>query len=156
MSYLKARDTVSGQEARAYMVINGETEEMFFAKRLAATVNKEKSEVRTLGKRGVQYKAKGWRGSGSMTIYYATSRFRELMQHYMDSGEDVYFDIQVINEDSGTSLGRQTVVLKNVNLDSMTVAAFDAAADVLEETVSFTFDGMELLERFDVPTLGLN
>jgi len=156
MAYLKAKDTVSGQEARAYMVIGGETEEMFFAKRLVATVNKEKSEVRTLGKRGVQYKAKGWKGTGNMVIYYATSRFRELMLQYMDKGEDVYFDIQVINEDAGTDLGRQTVVLKNVNLDSMTVAAFDAAADVLEENVSFTFDGMELLERFELPTLGLS
>jgi hypothetical protein len=156
LSYLKAKDTVSGQEARAYMVIDGETEEMFFAKKLVATVTKEKTEVRTLGKRGVQYKAKGWKGTGNMIIYYATSRFREILLQYMEQGQDVYFDIQVINEDAGTELGRQTVVLKNVNLDSMTVAAFDASADVLEESVNFTFEGMELLDRFEMPTLGMS
>ena len=84
MAYLKAKDTISGQEARAYMVIDGNSEEMFFAKRLTAYIAKEKSEIRTLGKRGVQFKVKGWKGTGQMDIYYATSRFRQMIIDYVE------------------------------------------------------------------------
>ncbi|MGI5824457.1 MAG: phage tail tube protein [Bacillota bacterium] len=154
MSYLKAKDTISGQEARAYMVIDGNSEEMFFAKRLTAYITKEKSEIKTLGKRGVQYKVKGWKGTGQMNIYYATSRFRRMILDYVEKGEDVYFDIQVINDDPGSGIGSQTVVLKNVNLNKMTAAAFDVDSEALSEDVEFTFDGIELLDAFTAPVLG--
>ena len=154
MSYLKAKDTISGQEARAYMVIDGNSEEMFFAKRLTAYISKEKSEIRTLGKRGVQFKVKGWKGTGQMNIYYATSRFRQMIIDYVEKGEDVYFDIQVINDDPGSGIGCQTVVLKNVNLNKMTAVAFDVDAEALSEDVEFTFDGIELLDSFETPVLG--
>ena len=154
MSYLKAKDTISGQEARAYMVIDGNSEEMFFAKKLTAYIAKEKSEVRTLGKRGVQYKVKGWKGTGQMNIYYATSRFRQMILDYVEKGIDVYFDIQVINDDPGSDIGCQTVVLKNVNLNKMTAAAFDVDSEALSEDVEFTFDGIELLDSFGLPVLG--
>lgn len=154
MAYLKAKDTISGQEARAYMVIDGNAEEMFFAKRLTAYITKEKSEIRTLGKRGVQYKVKGWKGTGQMNIYYATSRFRQMLVDYVERGEDLYFDIQVINDDPGAGIGRQTVVLKNVNLNKMTAAAFDVDSEALSEDMEFTFDGIELMDAFEEPVLG--
>lgn len=154
MSYLKAKDTISGQEARAYMVIDGNSEEMFFAKKLTAYITKEKSEIRTLGKRGVQYKAKGWKGTGHMDIYYATSRFRQLILDYVENGIDNYFDIQVVNDDPTSDIGCQTVVLKNVNLNKMTAAAFDVNSEALSEDVEFTFDGIELLDSFELPVLG--
>lgn len=154
MAYLKAKDTISGQEARAYMVIDGNSEEMFFAKRLTAYIAKEKSEIRTLGKRGVQFKVKGWKGTGQMDIYYATSRFRQMIIDYVEKGEDVYFDIQVINDDPGSGIGCQTVVLKNVNLNRMTAVAFDVDSEALSEEVEFTFDGIELLDSFVEPVLG--
>ncbi len=154
MAYLKAKDTISGQEARAYMVIDGNAEEMFFAKRLTAYITKEKSEIRTLGKRGVQYKVKGWKGTGQMNIYYATSRFRQMIVDYVERGEDLYFDIQVINDDPGAGIGYQTVVLKNVNLNKMTAAAFDVDSEALSEDMEFTFDGIELMDAFEEPVLG--
>ena len=154
MAYLIAKDTISGQEARAYMVIDGNSEEMFFAKRLTAYIAQEKSEIRTLGKRGVQFKVKGWKGTGQMDIYYATSRFRQMIIDYVEKGEDVYFDIQVINDDPGSDIGCQTVVLKNVNLNRMTAVAFDVDSEALSEEVEFTFDGIELLDSFVEPVLG--
>lgn len=60
MSFLKANDTISGQEGRAYATINGQVEEMFYIKTLEASVEKEKAEVKTLGRRGVQHKTTGW------------------------------------------------------------------------------------------------
>lgn len=154
MGFFKADDTISGQEARAYTTINGQVEEMFYAKNLEATAEKNKSEIKTLGKRGTQHKATGWSGSGSMTIYYATSMFRKMMLEYIKNGKDIYFDIQVINEDPTSSIGKQTTVLKNVNLDSVVMAQFDVDSDALEEDIDFTYDDVDILDEFGKPILG--
>lgn len=154
MGFLHAEDTISGQEGRAYATINGQVEEMFYIKTLEATVEKEKKEVKTLGRRGTQHKATGWSGSGSMTIYYVTSLFRQMMLEYMNTGRDTYFDIQITNEDPTSKIGRQTVTLKRVNLDSVIMVSLDTDSDALEEDLDFTFEGIELQEKFHKPILG--
>ncbi|WNS42844.1 phage tail tube protein [Paenibacillus sp. MMS20-IR301] len=148
MTFLKASDTLSGQEGRAYATINGQTEEMFYVKTLEATVEKQKAEVKTLGRRGVQHKATGWSGSGTMTIFYMTSRFRQMMLEYMKTGIDQYFSIIVTNEDPSSSVGAQRIMLKDVNLDSVIMASLDTESDALEEEVSFTFEDVELVQPF--------
>ncbi|KOP70987.1 MULTISPECIES: phage tail tube protein [Cytobacillus] len=152
MAFLQARDAISGQEGRAYATINGNVEEMFYVKTLEATVEKQKSEMKALGRRGTQHKATGWNGTGSMTIYYVTTRFRQLMLDYIKTGKDVYFDIQIVNEDPTSSIGRQTVVLKNVNLDNVIMAKVDTESEFLEEETNFTFDDVDILESFVAPT----
>ena len=146
--FLKAEQIVSGQAGRAYANIDGRNQELLYLKSIDAAVTKRKTAVRTLGRTGDQYKAAGWSGQGKMVIYYMTSLFRELMLSYMKSGKDAYFDIVVVNEDENTGAGRQTVVLKNCNLDSLSLARLNVDADSLDEEVSFTFDGAELLDSF--------
>ncbi|BBI32044.1 phage tail tube protein [Cohnella abietis] len=154
MSYLKANDTINGQEGRAYATINGLVEEMFYIKSLEATVEKEKAEIKTLGRRGTQHKATGWSGSGSMTVYYVTSRFRKLMLNYIKNGVDTYFDIQVVNEDPNSTIGKQTVMLKGVNLDKVIFAKLDTESEALEEDLDFTFEDIDVLDFFGTPILG--
>ena len=154
MGFLKGQDTISGQEARAYITIEGRNEELFYAKKLESKVQKEKAEVKTLGKRGTQVKAKGWKGTGTLTVYYATSLFRELMLQYMKTGKDVYFDITVTNEDPTSGIGKQTVVLKNCNLDEVSMTILDTNSDALEEEVPFTFEDVDILDKFQKPVLG--
>jgi len=154
MSFFKAKDTISGQEGRAYANIDGSNEEMFYVKKLEATIEKQKAEMKALGRRGVQHKATGWKGSGTMTIYYATSKFRELMMKYITEGKDTYFDITVINEDPTSSIGKQEVVLKNVNLDKVIIAKVDTDSEMLDEDIDFTFDDVEIPYQFGKPELG--
>jgi len=154
VAFLRAGDTISGQEGRAYATINGQVEEMFYIKSLEATIEKQKTEVRTLGKRGTQHKATGWSGSGTMTIYYVTTLFRQLMLDYVRNGKDTYFDVTIVNEDPTSSIGRQTVVLRGVNLDSVVAAKLDTEAEVLDEDVDFTFDDVDILDSFGKPILG--
>ncbi len=146
--FLKAEQIVSGQAGRAYANIDGRNQELLYLKSIDATVTKRKTAVRTLGHTGDQYKAAGWSGKGKMVIYYMTSLFREKMLQYMQNGKDNYFDIVIINEDVNTDAGRQTVVLKNCNLDSVMLAKLNVEEDNLDEEVSFTFDGAEILESF--------
>ena len=158
MSYLKAGDTISGQEAVATMLLHNAdgsktVEQMFWAKNLEASASIDKTEVRTLGKRGAQNKPTGWSGSGSMTIYYVTSLFRRMALQYIKTGKPVYFDLTVTNNDPGSTVGIQTTVLKNCSLDSVILAKFDVESDVLDESVDFTFDDVDILDEFQNPVL---
>lgn len=154
MTFLRAGDAISGQEGRAYATINGNIEEMFYAKNIEGTAEKTKSAIKVLGKRGEQNKAVGWAGSGSMTLYYTTSLFRKMMLEYIKTGKDTYFDLTVINDDPQSTIGKQTTVLRNVNLDSVVMAKLDVDSDHLEEDVDFTFDDVDILDEFGQPILG--
>lgn len=154
MSFLKSGDTISGQEGRAYATINGQVEEMFYVKTIEATAEKNKAEVRTLGRRGVQHKATGWTGTGSMTIFYVTTRFRQLMLNYIKTGVDTFFDVTITNEDPTSTIGAQTITLLGVNLDSVVMASLDTESDALEEDVDFTFEDVDIGQSFGAPTLG--
>ncbi|CAG7616979.1 Phage-like element PBSX protein XkdM [Paenibacillus solanacearum] len=154
MAFLRAGDTISGQEGRAYAIVNQLSEEMFYIKSLEATVEKQKAEIKTIGRRGVQHKATGWTGKGTMTIYYVTSKFRQMMFDYIKNGKDTYFSIKVINEDPVSTVGMQEVILRGVNLDSVIMASLNSESEVLEEEVSFTFEDIDLEKTFNAPILG--
>lgn len=148
---LRAGDTLSGQEGKATATINGSVYDMFYLKDLEATLEKNKTEVKALGKRSVQNKTNGWSGTGSMTLYYMTSLFRKMAIQYAKTGVDTYFDITVTNDDPGSTVGKQTIVLYNCNIDSVILAKLDVEADTLDESVDFTFDDVDMLDEFGNP-----
>jgi hypothetical protein len=120
--YFHEGNAISGKQAKAYIKINGRVEELFYAKSLEATIEKNKVDVPVLGRTNTPKRSAGWSGSGTMTVYYVTSLFRKLMIDYIKSGKDFWFDLQVINEDPQSSAGKQTVMLKGCNLDSVIIA----------------------------------
>ena len=150
MAFFRENDAISGKQARAYATINGRVEELFYARSLEATIEKNKVDVPVLGKTNTPQRSAGWSGSGTLTIYYVTSLFRRLMLDYVKTGRDFYFDLQVVNEDPQSAAGKQTVILRNCNLDSISAAQFDATSDdMLEEELPFTFSDYDLLEQFN-------
>lgn len=151
--FLRAGDTISGQEGKATAVIDGIVQDLFFVKSLEATFEKSKAEVKTLGHRGIQHKGTGWSGSGSMTIYYVTSLFRQMALKYAKTGEDTYFTITVVNDDKGSTIGKQTIVLYNCNIDSVLLTKLDTESDALEEDIDFTFDDFDILDSFGNPVV---
>ena len=148
MNQIAQNDLVAGGEGRAYAKINGNNEELLFARKIEARAEKTKSEVRGIGRRTTGHKATGLSMSGTMTIYYVTSLFRQLMAQYKDTGKDVYFDMVVENEDPASATGKQTVLLSQCNLDSVIVASLDDEAGPLEEDVEFTFEDYTILTPF--------
>lgn len=151
--FLKAGDTISGQEGRATANIDGNIQDMFFLKTLEATFEKNKVEVKTLGRRGTQHKGVGWSGSGSMDIFYVTTLFRQLALKYVKQGKDTYFDITIVNDDPSSTIGKQTIVLYNCNVDGVILAKLDTEEDVLDESMDFTFDDFDILDAFGKPVL---
>lgn len=151
MKTLRASDIPAGSEAVAYIEIDGKVEEFFYAKSIEATAELNKSEVKVMGKRGVQNKATGWSGSGSMTIYYVTTMFRNMLLKYAKEGVLPAFKLVVTNEDKGTSIGKQTVVLYDCVIDSVNLVKFDVESDALDEDMDFTFSDFDILNSFGNP-----
>lgn len=131
MNIMNGKDAVSASLAECYVTIEGDRYNFMQAINLEAKVEKTKTEVPILGKTGKGNKATGWKGTGSATFHYNTSIFRKLLKRYKDTGEDVYFDIQVSNEDPTSAVGRQTVILKDCNMDGGLLTKFDADAEFL-------------------------
>ncbi len=151
MATLKAWDAINGALGTCYANIDGSKEEMLYVKNINAKVKKNKREIKVLGQTGVKHKATGWSGSGSMSIYYSTSKFRELMIDYVKNGTDIYFDIVIENNDTTSQIGRQTVILKQVNLDEMVMAKLDIDSTELDEEMTFTFNDVSILNSFTDP-----
>ncbi|WP_312340257.1 phage tail tube protein [Anaerospora hongkongensis] len=146
---MQARDAVSAKLAECFVTIEGNRYLLLQAKKFEAKFEKEKQKISILGKTGQGNKATSWSGTGNMTIYHNTPIFNDLMLRFKDSGEDVYFDIQVSNEDStARGAGRQTMIFKGCNIDGGLLASFDADGDSLEQDVDFTFEDFEMPEKF--------
>jgi len=146
---MNGRDAISAPLAECYITIEGNRYNFMQAIDLEARMEKSKTEVPILGKTGRGHKASGWTGSGNASFHYNTSIFRELMYRFKESGEDIYFDVQIVNEDPTSAVGRQTIILKDCNLDSSVLAKFDADGDFLTEDMGFTFEDFEMPETFN-------
>ena len=71
------------------------------------------------------------------------------MKHFKDTGEDLYFDMIIINDDPGSNAGRQSTTLKGCNLNKVIVAKVDANDEkYLEETIDFTVEDWDIPEEF--------
>lgn len=147
---MNASDALSAKMAECYVTIGNNRYNFMQAINLEANFEKTKTEVPILGKTGSGNKSTGWKGSGSATFHYNTSIFRELMQRYKDTGEDIYFEIQVTNEDPTSKAGRQTVVFIGCNIDGGVLAKFDADGEYLEEDMDFTFEDFKMPEKFSL------
>lgn len=150
MKAMRAQDAINGKEGRAYAKIDGNNEELFFAKTVEATIERSKSEVKSIGKRMTGHKTTGANGTGSMTLYYVTPIFRQMVMDWKKTGRDIYFDVVVENDDQESEAGKQSVLLMGVNLDSVILAKLDGDSDdPLDEDVDFTFEDFDILTPFN-------
>ena len=147
---MHAKDTISAALAECFITLDGNRYNFMQAIKLEAKFEKTKKEVPILGKTGKGNRATGWKGTGSATFHYNTSLFRELLERYKNTGKDEYFEIQVTNEDETSTVGRQTVILKDCNVNGGILTKFDADADYLDEDLDFTFDDFDMPETFNL------
>lgn len=153
MTTLKAWDTINGALGTCYAIVNGKKEEMLYLKNIEAKIKKNKREIKVLGQTGTKHKASGWTGTGSMSVYYSSSKFRELMLDYIKTGKDTYFEIIIENNDPSSEIGRQSIAIKQVNIDAMCMAKLDINNTELDEQMTFTFNDIDILNSFN-PVVG--
>ena len=155
MSFLLERDALNGKSGSAVMTIDGENHELFQMKKFSSNAEFQESDFKVVGTTLVQKKTTGVTLAGTMTIYYGSPYFIKLLQDYLKTGKLPYFTLQITNDDPGTTVGKQIVALYNCKLSKVPVAMLDADTDWLEEEVSFSYTGLEVLNYFNDPaTLG--
>ncbi len=145
---MKSKDVLSAKLAECFVTIRGNRYNFMQAIDLEAKFEKNKSKIPILGKTGAGNRSTGWEGTLSATFHYNTSIFRQLLLEYKDTGEDVYFEIQVSNEDPTSSAGRQTIVFVDCNMDGGILAKFDADGEYLDEDMDCTFEDFKMPESF--------
>lgn len=155
MAFLLERDALNGKSGSAFMTINGQNHEIFQMKKFQSDAEFQESDFKVVGTTLVQKKTTGVSLTGTMTIYYGSPYFLQMLQTYLKTGKLPYFTLQITNDDPGTSVGKQTVALYNCKLSKVPVAMLDADTDWLEEEVTFSYTGVEVLNYFHDPeTLG--
>lgn len=145
---MRAKDSISASLAECFVTIGTRRYNFMQAINFEAKFEKTKSEIPILGKTGKGNKSTGWKGTGSATFHYNTSVFRQMMAQYKDTGEDVYFEIQISNEDPTSAAGRQTMIFIDCNIDGGILAKFDADSEYLDEDMDFTFEDFKMPKAF--------
>ena len=147
---MAARNAVSAKMAECYVTIDGQRYNFMSAINLEVTFEKNKTEIPILGRMNRGHKATSSTITGSAEFHLNTSIWRELAYKFQERGEDIYFDMQITNEDiTASDIGRQTIILYDCNWDSLTLAAFDADSDdVLTESIDFTAERFEMPEKY--------
>lgn len=147
---MKAKDSLNAKLAECYVKIDGRRYNFMQAISLNAWIEKNKVLVPILGQTGMGNKANGWNGKGKAKFHYNTSIFRKLLAQYKEDGSDVYFDIEVINNDTASSAGTQSVILEDCNIDGGVLAKFDAEGTYLDEELEFTFENFRYTDHFSI------
>lgn len=145
---MRGRDAVFAALAQCYVTVNGRRYNFMQMIDFEAEVEKNKVEIPILGQTGKGNKAAGWKGTFKGTAHYNQSIFRKLLLQYKKTGEDVYFDIQIDNEDPTSAAGKQSIILTGCNLDGGILAKFDADGEYLDEDVEGTFEDWSMPKEF--------
>ena len=151
---MAARNALSAKMAECYITIDGQRYNFMSAINLEVNFEKSKTEVPILGRMTKGHKSTSASITGSAEFHFNTSVWNKLAKRFQDTGEDIYFDMQISNEDiTASDVGRQTIILNDCNWDSVLLAAFDADSDdVLTQSIDFTAESFEMPEEFtDMP-----
>ena len=149
---MAARNAVSAKMAECFVTIDGNRYNFMSAINVEVNMKKNKTEVPILGRMNRGHKSTSSTITGSAEFHLNTSIWRELAYRFQQTGEDVYFEMQITNEDiTASDIGRQTIILYGCNLDGVTLAKFDADSDdTLTESIDFTVEYFEMPEKFNM------
>lgn len=139
-------DGTIGALGKAYVTIDGERYLWASLINFKSTSSKNKVKLPIMGQMAKGNLTTSVELTGSATFHYNNSLLRRLMIRLEETGEDFYFDIQTTNEHP--TKGRQTVIHKGCNIDSMTMANLDADAEYLEDDFDFTYEKTVMPEEF--------
>ena len=145
---MDAKDAVYGSLAECFITIEGRRYNFMSITEFESKWDVNIVEVPILGKVGMGHKSAGGKGTWSGTAHYNQSVFREMADKYQKTGEMPPFTIQVSNEDPGSTVGRQTIVLYGCLCESFTLAKFQAGEELLDEELSGTFESFDEPEKF--------
>lgn len=147
---MHAKEPIHGALGSAYATIDGRRYLLFQLKKFEAKYTKNKQEIKRLGTTIAGNRASGVKGTWSASMYYNTDIFRKMMIEYANSGKDLYFDIQITNEDPNSDAGRHTVIFYDCNINDVLLSKIDISNDALDEDIQGTFERCDMPESFKI------
>ena len=151
-AYTKISDLVTGSEGSAFITMDGENRYFFELSKIEANIEFTVIAKKLLGHRMKQHKVVGAEGKGSMSIYNVSPAALTIYQQYIKEGKTPQISIQTVNEDTGSTIGRRTIVMRDVILAKVPVVYLDDESEDLNKTeTDFTFDDVDDLESYVFP-----
>ncbi len=145
---IKASDTIAAKLAECYITIGKRRYNFMQMIDMEAKVEKTKANVPRLGAIMVGHKSVGMEGTFSGTAHYNQSVLRQALLDYKNTGADMYFEMQITNDDPTSDAKRQTVIFYDCNMDGGVLAKFDADGEYLDEDIEGTFEDFSIPESF--------
>lgn len=151
-NYTKISDLVTGSEGSAYITVDGQNRYFFELSKIEANIEFTVIAKKLLGHRMKQHKVAGAEGKGSITMYNVSPAALAVYQQYVKEGKVPTISIQTTNEDKSSTIGRRTVVMRNVILAKAPVAYLDDSSEDLDtKDTDFTFDDLDDLDSYTIP-----
>ena len=151
-NYTKINDLVTGSEGSAYITTDGQNRYFFELSKIEANIEFTVIAKKLLGHRMKQHKVVGAEGKGTVTMYNVSPAALAIYQQYIKEGKTPQISIQTTNEDTGSTIGRRTVVMCNCILAKVPIAYLEDGSEDLNTTDSdFTFDDVDELESYVLP-----
>lgn len=148
--FLLERDTLNGKLGQAFVTINGQSQELFRAKKINVATNIQSTDVPVVGTTRIQEKATGVKQTGTMTIYYGTPLLTQMAITYAQTGVVTYFDLQVTNNDPTATVGTQTIVYYGCKLSGeLLTSIIDVDVEMLEQECTFSYTTQAILSSFN-------
>ena len=140
---------VNGTEARVYLLFpDGRRKIWANLTKFNVQIDYSKTQYPVLGMRTKPSRKGAGTITGSLTQHYNCSEFREAALEYQNSGVDSSYDVQIVNEDPNSGVGRQSVILYGLNFDSIPLAMLDTESEYLTEDLSFTANSFDIENSF--------
>ena len=152
MSFLLERDTLHGAAGKAVVIQNGQVKDLFGAKAVKTQAEISSTGMKVIGTKKEQQKPGSVKQTGTMTVYYGTPLFVDMLYQYIRTGEMPTFDLQVSNDDKASTVGAQTILYTGCKLTgTVPLSVLDADVDMLTFDTSFSYEDFEPLSRFHDP-----
>lgn len=152
MNQTKISDLVTGNEGSAFITVDGQNRYFFELSKIESSIEFTVIAKKLMGHRMKQHKVVAAEGKGSMTMYNVSPAALAIYQQYIKTGKTPQISIQTTNEDQASTIGRRTVVMRNVILAKVPVVKLDDSSEDLDTTdTDFTFDDVDDLESYVLP-----
>jgi len=142
------------REIKPEQVINGSWGEAWLdgdylaeIKGLEARIAIEYEDIDRPRRLGKGKKMIGFEGTGTLKLHKVTSRFIKLLSDNLKQGKQTSFTV-ISKLDDPDALGAERIMIKNVTLEELTLANWEAKTTG-EEEIPFSFDDWEPMDLID-------